>query len=141
VKDHILRECREYGIDPSDAKYRRKDRVWPEYPQERCQWCLSHERDRPRVYCDLQMAKAERIYAEGNSVGECWCCHALAPVEEMGGTPRHRVRFTCGTCEDRPPLTPYEPDVSRGRQADGKGCVEKLSRVEAALIARDGGFG
>jgi hypothetical protein len=138
----IQQECAEYGIDPTDEKYHRKPRDWQHYPRRLCNWCFSHEQDRPRVYCDLQMAKSWRIYNAGGSVGECQYCHTISAVEDLGGAPWGRVSFVCPSCVNNPPrLTLSREELVNGYRSDGCGCVEKAHPVEQAILARQGAFG
>ena len=138
--ERLAREYAEYGINPHDEKYHRPPQTWPDYNQPLCRWCYGHRMDRPRFYCDLQLAKAERIYAEGNSVGECCRCHAAMPSEKPEGKVWARTQEVCRHC-DHPPPTRHKPEIIGGYRADGHGCVEKVHPTELALMAREGGLG
>jgi hypothetical protein len=106
-----------YGIDPADPKYE----VAGSH-SDYCRACRAHYDTTPVATCDLELARAADIEAEGFPARFCFHCHKAYPAAIDKGA-------ICPACFRKKKQPPRRPRRRRktGYIEDGFGCVEKVA--------------
>jgi hypothetical protein len=112
-----------YGIDPEDPKYE----VAGSH-SDFCPACRAHFDTTPVATCDLELARAADIEAEGFPARFCFHCHMAYPA----AIDRGAICPACRRKDDRRDalskrrVRRYDP--LNAYVADGVGCVEKVPK-------------
>ena len=124
------------GIDPDDPKYFLDPHAAGWRPDdEMCPFCVRHAVRLPRLSCDIEQAKAQKLRDEGK---EAACCPFCLKAHEGS------YRSTCADCQARHDAE-HRREMGRQKRRrsvyrdDGCGCVERIHPTELAVIERERG--
>jgi hypothetical protein len=114
----IVKAANHYGFTRHDPVY--KKRTPYQKGRTNCPCCGLHDAGDRTYPCDVQLARAADIEAEGYPATFCRRCSSAMPTREGQIVP------ICWHCQDPPKA--HQPRVRNGGAYvdDGLGCVEKL---------------
>jgi RNA polymerase subunit RPABC4/transcription elongation factor Spt4 len=124
VLEQLIKAYEHYGIDPStyDEAYQHGDTF--------CPVCGVHYTTMPLPRCDLELARAKDMEAEGFPARFCHHCHMAYPKATDRGAicPRCDRKQARISDEQQRRAKPRSWDALNAYVADGVGCVEKVPK-------------